>query len=261
MLYVIIGQALVYLIGIMDTTNTLYSYLVFNPWLIFRGQVWRLLSFVFIPMYTSVKDIFWLAISMYFYFFIARVIESRLGTGKFTVYYLSGVFFTLVYGFVLYALGIPSIYLNVSYINFALFFALATLLPAMQVLIFFFIPIKMKWLALIDALYFVYATVVTFPILPFLPLIPILNYFLFFGYVLIDRLKGTAKRANTRTEFRAKVARSENFERQKGYRHKCEVCGRTDAEYPDLEFRYCSRCSGYHCYCMDHINNHVHVAE
>ncbi|MBQ1730064.1 MAG: hypothetical protein II036_06940 [Oscillospiraceae bacterium] len=101
----------------------------------------------------------------------------------------------------------------------------------------------------------------TFPILPFLPLIPILNYFLFFGYVLIDRLKGTAKRANTRTEFRAKVARSENFERQKGYRHKCEVCGRTDAEYPDLEFRYCSRCSGYHCYCMDHINNHVHVAE
>ena len=46
-----------------------------------------------------------------------------------------------------------------------------------------------------------------------------------------------------------------------GYLHKCCVCGRTDADYPDLEFRYCSKCAGYRCYCMDHINNHVHVTE
>jgi hypothetical protein len=44
------------------------------------------------------------------------------------------------------------------------------------------------------------------------------------------------------------------------YRHKCAVCGRTDIEYPDLEFRYCSRCNGYHCFCIDHINNHIHFS-
>ena len=44
-----------------------------------------------------------------------------------------------------------------------------------------------------------------------------------------------------------------------GYRHKCAVCGITDADHPEMEFRYCSKCDGYFCYCMDHINSHVHV--
>ena len=46
---------------------------------------------------------------------------------------------------------------------------------------------------------------------------------------------------------------------ERPYRHKCTVCGRTDTDYPNLEFRYCSKCNGYYCYCMDHINNHVHI--
>ena len=43
------------------------------------------------------------------------------------------------------------------------------------------------------------------------------------------------------------------------YTHRCTVCGRTDVSNPELEFRYCSRCKGYYCYCQDHINNHVHI--
>ena len=46
---------------------------------------------------------------------------------------------------------------------------------------------------------------------------------------------------------------------QAPYTHRCTVCGRTDTEFPDLEFRYCSRCNGYHCYCEDHISNHAHI--
>ena len=41
--------------------------------------------------------------------------------------------------------------------------------------------------------------------------------------------------------------------------HKCAVCGITDADDPDMEFRYCSKCNGYYCYCSEHINNHVHI--
>lgn len=47
--------------------------------------------------------------------------------------------------------------------------------------------------------------------------------------------------------------------KEKGYLHKCAVCGITDADDPDMEFRYCSKCNGYYCYCMNHINNHVHI--
>ena len=46
---------------------------------------------------------------------------------------------------------------------------------------------------------------------------------------------------------------------QAPYTHKCTVCGRTDVSNPELEFRYCSRCRGYYCYCQDHINNHTHI--
>ena len=50
-------------------------------------------------------------------------------------------------------------------------------------------------------------------------------------------------------------------ETEKGYHHKCAVCGRTDTDYPDLQFRYCSKCAGYHCFCQDHIFTHVHFTE
>ena len=46
-----------------------------------------------------------------------------------------------------------------------------------------------------------------------------------------------------------------------GYRHKCAVCGRTDVTNPELQFRYCSKCAGYHCFCSDHIFNHVHFTD
>ena len=55
----------------------------------------------------------------------------------------------------------------------------------------------------------------------------------------------------------AKDYRSKSGEQP--YRHKCTVCGRTDTTHPDLEFRYCSRCNGYYCYCIDHINDHPHI--
>ena len=50
-------------------------------------------------------------------------------------------------------------------------------------------------------------------------------------------------------------------QKQKGYNHKCSVCGKTDTDYPNMQFRYCSKCAGYHCYCEDHIFDHVHFTE
>lgn len=261
MVYVIAGQLLVFIIGIMDTTNSFYGYLAFSPELILKGEVWRLLSFVFIPPFFDIRDIFWLFISLYFEYFIALLLRSRWGAGRFTIYYFCGVFFSVVYGFVLYLLGYSFVSLDTTYINLSLFFAVATLFPDMQVRIFFIIPIKMKWLALLDAAYFVYATIVTFRVLPFYPLIPIFNYLLFFAYVLADMIFQKGKETARSASFKANAVKAESEIKLRSYRHKCEVCGRTDKSDPYMDFRYCSRCKGYHCYCMDHINSHQHYTE
>jgi len=70
------------------------------------------------------------------------------------------------------------------------------------------------------------------------------------------------KKGNSSTiNFRKASRKIQKEEREKLYHHKCAVCGRTDTDYPGLEFRYCSRCAGYHCFCIDHINNHIHFTE
>ena len=128
------------------------------------------------------------------------------------------------------------------------------------------IPLKIKWLAIVDALFFLYSIVVNpFPI-DLLPVVAVLNYLLFCGGWLVDAVKrllgkGAAKQRQNTVNFHNEVRRMQQEQRQRAYTRRCEVCGRTDTDYPDLEFRYCSRCQGYHCFCMDHINNHRHFTE
>ena len=87
----------------------------------------------------------------------------------------------------------------------------------------------------------------------------VLNFFLFCGGELLRMLprRPSAKTVN----FRQESQRIRREQRDQLYRHKCAVCGRTDVTNPELEFRYCSRCAGYHCFCQDHINNHIHFTE
>ena len=143
----------------------------------------------------------------------------------------------------------------------SMFFSFATLFPEMQVLLFLILPIKMKWLAIVDAVYFAAEVLSLTPFFPLnlLPLVAVLNYFVFFGAELWNR---RPRRASAQTvNFRRETARIRREQRQELYKHKCAVCGRTDVSNPELEFRYCSRCAGYHCFCQEHINNHIHFTE
>ena len=87
----------------------------------------------------------------------------------------------------------------------------------------------------------------------------LLNYVLFFGEWLFGYF-GKEKRAQRKASanYKNEIRRINHEMKTKPYTRKCEVCGRTDTDFPDLEFRFCSRCEGYHCYCVDHISNHVH---
>ncbi|MGX8698304.1 MAG: hypothetical protein ACSW8F_00035 [bacterium] len=259
MRYIVIGTVAAYLLGALDTTGTFYSFLNFSPQLILRGQIWRLVSFVFISHYSSLTEVFWFAIFVYFYYFIGTTLERQWGTARFTLYYLTGVLLSVLYGFVMTLLGLDVTWqLDGYYINMAMFFAFAAMWPEYQVLVFFIIPVKMKYLAIFDAVLFLFEIVAYRTLYP---LVPILNFLLFCGAPLLEMLRGGRAQQKRAVEFRAMAEAAKRAQRQQGYRHKCAVCGRTDAEFPELEFRYCSRCQGYHCFCEEHINNHVHFTE
>ena len=271
MLWVVIASAIIYIFSMMDSSGAFLYYLMFNPRLILQGQIWRLFTFILIPINSSP---IWLFISLYFYYFIGSTLERQWGTPKFTIYYLSGILFTALYGLIAGLLsGAHYIYITASYINLSMFFVFATYFPDHQVLVLFIIPVKIKYLAwfdlaltvLMSALYMGSYGFLSFAWL--LPIVPIMNYLLFFGRDIRNLLPASMNRR--RQSWRAAVRRpnvhwADGYRSKTGerpYRHKCTVCGRTDTDYPNLEFRYCSKCSGYYCYCIDHINNHAHITE
>ena len=258
MIFVVFGTAAAWLFSMMDTTHMFIRYVAFSPADILRGQIWRLLSFVLIPESSGL----WLLLFLYFYYFIGSTLESHWGAGKFTLYYLFGILLNIIFGFLIYFITGRNIYLSANYINLAMFFAFATLFPETRVMIFFIIPIKIKWLGLLSAAYFLIEIVRNpFP-LNLLPVVAILNYLLFCGGDLISFFRPAKARYSSQSvNFRKEARKIRRDQARQDYRHKCAVCGRTDTEYPDLEFRYCSRCTGYHCFCEDHINNHVHFTE
>jgi hypothetical protein len=243
MLYIVIANAIVYLFSLMDTTQSFLSYLQFKPALIFTGQIWRLITFVLIP---EGSNLLFVALFLYFYYFIGSNLESTWGTPKFTLYYIFGVLATIIYGLIVWFItrsNLLSSYVSAHFLNLSMFLAFATLYPETQVLL-----IILRY---------------PFTVLNFLPLIAILNYYLFCGPYLSPLLAPLKYRFQKFTRGTAKPSsgKSSKSGKSAAYSHKCSVCGRTDTDFPNLEFRYCSRCAGYHCFCEDHINNHVHFKE
>lgn len=256
MLYLIIGNALVYLFTMMDRTGMLAWYLCLVPDRLLKGEIWRLVTFVFVP---NTRRLIFLVIELYFYYLIGSTLERAWGVGKFTVYYLCGMAITVVYGILASLITGRSLALTGSYLSLSMFFVYATLWPDNQVLLFFFIPVKVKWLAWFEAAVFL-LTMITGRTL--LPLVGLANYFLFCGTSLLASLKFFRMRNRSQArQFRRNVKRAENGQDGRTYTRKCAVCGRTDTDYPELEFRYCSQCVGYHCFCADHIHSHVHFTE
>ena len=227
----------------------------FGSYAILHGEIWRLISFVFEPVGSGILTV---AISLYFYWWIGSSLEREWGTARFNLFYLLGILFNIIFGLI-------AGYASVTFLNLSMFFAFAALYPDMRVLLFFFIPIKIKWLAWADAFIFASTFFVNLFRLnlvgAFLPLISIFNFFLFFWSDIIQAIQYRHQRfqhQHSKQTVNFKKATHKAYQ-EKGYIHKCAVCGKTDTDYPDLEFRYCSKCNGYYCYCMDHINNHIHI--
>ena len=269
-----------YIIGyiIRFAGGGLISYLTLNPAEILKGQVWRVISWILIP--PSESNLFFALIMLYFYYSIGTTMEKVWGDFKYNVYIFSGLLFMIIAAFLAYVVLFASYgetygtevvgqmaqqispYFSTYYINMSILLAFAATFPDNIVLFMFIIPLKMKWLGIVYGLWLVYEAISSVFAGQFYIFFAIAASLLNFALFWVTN--GKAMRFRPREVFkRAEFRQAENTTRivpHKGItRHKCAVCGRTEADYPDLEFRFCSKCNGNYEYCQDHLFTHAHV--
>ena len=263
MLYLSVGSAIMYVMSMIDPSNVLYRTLCFDRQAILHGQIWRLITY---PICYAGGSLFMTAIMLFCYWSLGQAIENRWGTFRFNLFYLTGVVLMDVYCLIFGGRA------DVSYLNMSLFLSYATLYPDAGFLFMFIIPVKAWIFALLDLVMVFIGLFNPFPYNLF-PVVALGNYFLFFGKDVLNvipqswRMNASRAAAKANPQNRGKTIpfnsagsyEATHAKPEPPYRHKCTVCGRTDVSNPELEFRYCSKCKGYHCYCEDHINNHVHI--
>lgn len=237
-LIIVILNAVVYLLWYVDKSGLFIGKLILIPQLVMQGEVWRLFTYVFIPPSVSV---IWIIFVLYFYYMIGTALEHEWGSFKFNIYYLLGMLGTTIAAFFFGAIG------TATYINLSLFLAFARLYPEYEILLFFVLPVKVKYLAWIDwAL--IWYTVIFIPDFRAAAIVSIINYFIFFGKDIVLNTKSYGRKK----VYHAKISRDITI-------HKCTVCGKTEKDDSKIDFRYCSTCEGDYEYCMDHLKSHEHI--
>lgn len=267
--YIIITYGIGYLLWVIQQASSvnILGWLTLDPGLILQGQVWRIVSWVLMP--PGAFDIFTL-VMLLFYYNIGTVLERVWGDFRYNAYIFFGLIMTVVGSCILYAVMGPWYTImgwgwmfSTYYVSLSIFLGFAMTFPDQQVLLMFFIPIKMKWLALVDVAYLVYQMIEGNWASRVVILCSLASTIIFF----------VATRNYSRFNYREQKRKKE-FYRAAGYTrvrgsgaasggrkpiHKCAVCGRAELDDPNLEFRFCSRCNGNYEYCQDHLFNHVHV--
>lgn len=255
-MYLLAGYAIGYLLSF--TMPQLLTYFTLEPALILKGQVWRLLSWVIIP---PNDNIIFVIFMMLLYYSLGNTLESYWGAFRYNVYIFSGILFTVIGAFIVNGLiggitGFGSLY-STYYINMSIFLACASIMPDYQLLLYGIIPIKMKWLAILDVVLLVVDAVQGGLIIRIVIIASFLNFIIFF--FCNRNLRGhSPKQAARRKKFQKQISRPQN-QYAGGAKHRCAVCGRTELDDPTLEFRYCSKCNGNYEYCQDHLFTHEHV--
>lgn len=276
-LYLIVCYAFGYLIEIINPDFLMM--LALDPYkIIMEFQIWRLFTWVIIP---PGSFSFWIIISLFFYWSIGTSLERVWGTYRYNVYLFTGFICTILGSFLYLLVGTLQFYpafsqvgvglketmqyvgeyasysFSTYYVNMSIMLLYAFTFPDAQVLLMFFIPIKVKWLGIAYALLLVYDVIVCLVggIYPTVIVIvmSLLNFVIFF-IKYKRRIKVTPKQMKQRVVYRTKTHMA-----NAASRHKCAICGRTEADGEHLEFRYCSKCAGNYEYCQDHLFTHTHV--
>ncbi len=230
--YVVVLNALVFILLTLDPNYV--TALVLDRDLILQGQIWRLVTWVFIP---TTLSFIWILLALYYEWFLGDLLEGTWGTFKLNAYVLIGYL----------AITASALIFGQSFANAALIasllFAVGTVLPEFTILILFVLPVKIKWIALISAALYALAALGGDWATRATIVLTFANYFLFFGPAFFRQIRDSQKTAARRAKFEAAKDRSDTL-------HRCETCHRTEVTAPDLDFRVTA--SG-HEYCTDHL--------
>lgn len=268
-LYLLLGYAVGYCLqfGERYTGVPYISYLTLEPYYIIHDlQIWRLFTWVLIPPRIS---LIWAIFMFILYYQLGGVLENTWGTFRFNVYIFGGILFTIVGAFLTYIIS-GGQYINIGsvvstyYINLSIFLAFSMYFPDMQLLLYFIIPVKMRWLSIF------YIVIIGYEVLVNLftgnwaaavPIIASLLNFIIFYFSTRNYRRFEPKEIHRRAEFKRQATppRTQYRDGTPIARHKCAVCGRTELSNPELEFRFCSKCNGNYEYCSDHLFTHQHI--
>ncbi len=246
-------------------------YLNLDPYKIIHGQIWRIVTWLLVP--PNDNNIFWVIIMLFCYYSIGVSLERTWGTYKYNVYIFSGIGLTLIGAFltmgIAYIAGgglVAAVYsqmvaavFSTYYINMSILLAFAMTFPDAMFLFMFFIPVKAKWMAI---LYLVILAIqfVTGGLFVKVALgMALLNFAIFY----FRNRRGLGVRPvqmRRRQPVRTPTA-GRDLSRSSGRvtRHKCAICGRTEEDAPDMQFRFCTKCEGNYEYCEEHLYTHTHV--
>ena len=214
------------------------------PARVLQGEAWRLVTFLCEPPTTNLifALFFW-----YLFYLMGTTLESTWGTFHYNAYLLVGWVATVSASFLQ-----PDAFASAGFLQGSVFLAFAYLYPDFQLMLFLILPVKVKWLALLQ--WVVYLSLVIFgdTMTQLLTAASVCNFVLFFWYDIYLRMK---------TGRRRMAQQAEKIRTANTPRHTCVVCGVTNLSDPKMSFRYCSKCLGAPCYCAAHIHAHEHVTE
>jgi hypothetical protein len=238
-MYLVMGQTLFFVFALANPK--FFAQTALMPRLVLEGEWWRIFSFIFVP--PSMNPL-WLFLALYFFLFIGNTLENQWGTPAYNLYLLIGYVATVAASFIF-----PDQVATNLFIQGSIFYAFAFLFPEFVIYLFFILPVKIKWIALISAtmtgLAFMFGAWGT----KVLILASVLNFLLFFRKDIVQHARTSRRQMKQKAEKLTVV--DQPF-------HVCAVCGITDKTHRNMDFRYCPGCGGRLAYCTEHLNNHVH---
>jgi len=244
----IAGQVLLYFMITMrpDQGQNPLAKIVLLPSAVMAGEVWRLITFVFVPPPSRSFFVIFYWLLMYLF---GTSLEQHWGTARYNLFLLIGYLASVGAVFIAWAFGSNFIAEN-SFLYGTLFLAYARLNPNFVIHLFFILPIQIKWLALLAWLVYGYQFLIGSGMARMLVVASVLNYLLFFGREHWREFKG----GHRRRAYQSKLSKA-----SRPILHQCLVCELNSENSPKTLFRYCSKCAGQCCYCPEHIQNHEHV--
>lgn len=238
-LYLILGQVLLFVFALSG--RFILERVVLIPERVLAGEWWRLITFLFIPPVTNPIFAFF---AWYLFYLMGNALEGHWGAFRYNLFLLVGYIVTVAVSFILPLYPATNVFIGGS-----VFLAFAFLYPDFVMYIFFIIPVKIKWLALLTWIGYGYEALFGSWSTRLLVLASLSNFALFFGKDVLWRMK---------TGKKIMASQAQQFTGKKEAFHTCATCGITDLSHPRMEFRYCSECGGLG-YCTDHIFKHEHV--